>query len=43
MTNVESTTTPKAGGMDFPALKGGKTQKGVSALLVAVVIRLRRI
>jgi hypothetical protein len=40
---TESTTTRKAGGLDFPALMGGEIQKHVCALIVAVVIRLRRI
>jgi hypothetical protein len=33
----ESTTTRKAGGLDFPALMGAEKQKHVSALIVAVV------
>jgi hypothetical protein len=40
---AESTTTRKAGGLDFPAPMGGERQTHGSALIVAVVIRLRRI
>jgi hypothetical protein len=35
----ETTTTRKAGGLDFPAPWGGENQKHIRALIVAVVVR----
>ena len=37
LNNIESTTTRKAGGLDFPVPMGGERQKHVCALIVAVV------